>query len=139
MTLTEQAQALFTSDRYATEQSSIAIVSVASHDAVCRMPLCSTHCNARGMAMGGALYTLADFTAAVAANSDCIESGDLRWVSLDANIHYLRPARQGDTLTAHSHPLHMGRSTALFHTDITSLDSGKCIAVVETTMVSVGS
>ena len=89
----------------------------------------------------GPLYTkmvkpLADFCAAVACNTEYIESGDLHWVSLDSNIHYLAPAT-GEFLRATCQPLKLGRSTSLFQTIIESPDNGKNIAIVETTMIQV--
>ena len=136
MTLTEQARTVFASDRYATELTGIQIDLVADHEAHCSLTLEAHHRNARGVAMGGVLFTLADFAAAVAANTDCLADGDLHWVSLDANIHFLSPAL-GNGLKATCSPLKLGRSTALFQTLIESPDNGKRIAIVETTMIRV--
>lgn len=135
--MTARARAVFAADRYATELTGIEIASAGDHDATCTLTLAARHCNARGVAMGGALYTLADFAAAIAANSDCLGSGDLHWVSLDATAHYLSPTPLGARLTACSHALKHGRSTALYQTIIESLDNGKTVAIVETTMVYV--
>lgn len=136
MTLTEQARTVFTADRYATELTGIQIDLVADHEAHCSLALESHHRNARGVAMGGALFTLADFAAAVAANTDCLADGDLHWVSLDATIHFLSPAL-GNGLKATCTPLKLGRTTALYQTLIESPDNGKRIAIVETTMIRV--
>ena len=135
--MTARARVVFAADRYATELTGIEIASAGDHDATCTLTLAARHCNARGVAMGGTIYTLADFTAAIAANSDCLGSGDLHWVSLDATAHYLSPAPLGARLTACSHALKHGRSTALYQTIIESLDNGKTVAIVETTMVYV--
>lgn len=134
--LTVQAQEVFASDRYATETTGIVIEHVGDHEAVCTLEVTEQHCNARHVAMGGVLFTLADFAAAVAANSDCLEEGRLRWVSLDATIHYLSPALTGSHLKTTCKPLKQGRTTALYQTTIDSLDNGnKTIAIVETTMI----
>ena len=135
--MTAKAREVFAADRYATELTGIEIASAGDHEATCTLTLAARHCNARGVAMGGALYTLADFAAAIAANSDCLGSGDLHWVSLDATAHYLSPAPLGARLAARSHALKHGRSTALYQTIIESLDNGKTVAIVETTMVYV--
>ena len=135
--MTAKAREVFAADRYATELTGIEIASAGDHEASCTLTLAARHCNARGVAMGGALYTLADFAAAIAANSDCLGSGDLHWVSLDATTHYLSPAPLGARLSARSHALKHGRSTALYQTIIESLDNGKTVAIVETTMVYV--
>ena len=132
MDITEQARRIFSQDRYATEATGIVIDSVGEHESQCRMTVESRHCNARGMAMGGALFTLGDFASAVAANNDGIH-----WVSLDATIHFLAPAPQGAMLVARATALKHGRTTALYQTIIESPDNGKRVAIVETTMVRV--
>ena len=136
MTTLERARKVFAADRFATALSGIEITAVGEHSAECRMKLGADHCNARGAAMGGVLFTLADFAAAVAANSDCFDS-ELHWVSLDATIHYLAPAPVDTSLVAACSALKTGRTTALFQTTIESLGSSKRIAVVETTMIRI--
>lgn len=137
MDLTEKARVVFCKDRYAVVTSGIHIVRVTDdHEADCEMLVDDRHRNARGVVMGGALFTLADFAAAVAANSDHIESGELHWVSLNASIHYLSPAT-GSCLRAHSLALKHGRTTALYLTTLTDYVSHKEVAIVETTMMAV--
>ena len=126
----EQARNVFAGDRYA-RLTGVEIVAIGDHEATCTLSLDERPRNARGVAMGGVLFTLADFCAAIAANSECLP--ELHWVSLDSNIHFLAPAR--GRLTARCTALKAGRSTALFQTQIESLDLGKTVAVVETTMI----
>ena len=133
--LTAKAREIFVSDRYATEATGIVIDHVDEHEATCAMTIDEHHCNARGVAMGGAIFTLADFSAAIAANSACLESESLHWISLDATIHYLSPVPLGSNLCAISKALKQGRTTALYQTIIESPDNGKQYAIVETTMV----
>lgn len=138
MTLLDKARRVFESDRYAVGLSGIALTAVGTNNAECRLTLGADHCNARGVAMGGVLFTMADFCAAVAANSGCVESDtDLQWVSLDATIHYLCPAAQSATLVACCRPLKTGRTTALMQTEIKDLDSSRTVAIVETTMIRI--
>ena len=134
---TTKASEVFAADRYAMELTGIEIASVGEHEATCTLTLAAKHCNARGVAMGGALYTLADFAAAIATNSDCLDDENLHWVSLDATAHYLAPVPMGTTVKATCRALKHGRSTALYKTIIESLGNGKTIAIVETTMVYV--
>lgn len=84
--------------------------------------------------MGGVLFTLADFTAAIAANSEHLADSnqELHWVSLNSNIHFLSPA-SGDAVVAHCTAQKTGHTTALYQTIISSLDNGKTVAIVETT------
>lgn len=136
MTPTEQARVVFASDRYATQLTGIQIDHVADHEAHCSLTLEAHHRNARGVAMGGVIFTLADFAAAVAANTDCLADGDLRWVSLHSTIHFLSPA-PGNGMTATCSPLKLGRTTTLYQTIIESPDNKKRIAIVETTMIHI--
>lgn len=134
---TEQARRVFQQDRYATDLTGIEISFVGEHESRCTLTVDDRHRNARGAVMGGALFTLADFAAAVAANSEDIhEDAPLHWVSLDATIHYLSPCL-GDRLEAVCVPLKTGRTTALYQTIIESPDNGKRYAIVETTMIFV--
>ena len=140
MTLTEKAQSVFAADRYATELTGVEITNVGTHEAVCTLTINDRHRNARGVVMGGALFTLADICAAVAANSDTLER--LQWVSLDSNIHFLAPATDG-ILSAHCTALKIGRATSLYQTLIESPDSSKnaphghMVAIVETNMIRI--
>lgn len=129
MELTDKARITFSADRFATELTGIVIDHVGDHESRCSLTLQDCHRNARGAVMGGVLFTLADFAAAVAANNS-----DLRWVSLDSTIHFLAPAT-GSSLTVHCTPLKLGRTTALFQSIIESPNNGKRIAIVETTMI----
>ena len=138
MTPLDTARGIFGNDRYATELTGVEITAVGDHEATCTLTIATRHCNARGVAMGGVLFTLADLAAAVASNSDYIGSDTtLHWVSLDATVHYLAPTAEGTTLTARCTALKHGRTTALYQTVIESPDSGKRVAIVETTMIKV--
>ena len=136
MTLTETARNVFADDRFATMATGVVIDQVDNHTAQCSLTLNERHRNARGVAMGGVLFTLADFATAVAANSDCLSDSNLHWVSLDSTIHFLSPAI-GSQLTANTSPLKLGRTTSLYQTIIENPDNGKRIAIVETTMMYV--
>lgn len=133
MDLTDIARKVFVDDNYA-RLTGVEIVSVHDGEVVCSLALNERHRNARGVAMGGVLFTLADFAAAVAANSETLE--ELQWVSLDSDIHFLTPAT-GDTLKATCRALKQGCTTALYQTIIESLDNGKRVAIVETRMIRV--
>lgn len=130
----DMARRIFASDRYATEVTGIVIDGVGEHASCCTLKVDDRHRNARGVVMGGALYTLADFAAAVAANTDCLADGVLHWVSLDSTAHFLSPAT-GSRLCANCTALKTGRSTALYQTEIKDVDSGKLVAIVDVTMI----
>ena len=58
----------FAGDRFATEAAGAAIREAEPGRAVCVMPIRPVHLNANSVPMGGAVFTLADFAFAVAAN-----------------------------------------------------------------------
>lgn len=94
--------------------------------AKCSMPITADHRNAIGGVMGGAIFTLADFTFAVASNNTGVPT-----VSLNAQITYLRAAK-GDVLIAETKCLHSGRSTCAYVVDICD-NTGVSVASVSFT------
>ncbi len=78
--------------------------------------------------MGGALFTLADFTFAVAANTEAVGA-----VSLSSCVIYHNPARAG-LLTAQAHCLKSGRRVCSFSIEITD-EAERLIATVTSTGV----
>lgn len=133
MNLTEQARLLFQGDRYSA-LTGIEIDSVEHHCCRCHLDVRPAHRNALGVAMGGCQYTMADFAAAVAANSEYIESGSLHYVTLQSTIHYLAPAT-ADRLDALCIAIKHGRTTALYRTTLTAPGDDRPLAVADTTMV----
>ncbi|MCR4658709.1 MAG: PaaI family thioesterase [Bacteroidales bacterium] len=134
-TLIELAEVVFAADRYATEATGITIAEVEPHRAVCRLRLEARHRNARGAVMGGVIFTMADFGAAIAANTDCLEVGGLQWVSLGSTVNYLASPR-GDELCSETVCVKHGRTTALYRTTVS--DGARAVAEVSATMVCVG-
>ena len=123
MTDLEKARAYFAGDLYATETTGIVIEAAAEHYAKCSLTLTKAHCNALGRPMGGAIFTLADFAFAVAANL-CPPGS----VSLTSQITYLAPAR-GAVLTAEAHMIKSGRTTCFYQVDVTD-EQGTRVAFV---------
>lgn len=116
----EEIRAFFENDRFAAE-AGIEIVSVAEDGAVCSVQLRDAHKNAGGVAQGGLIYTLADFTLAVAANAE--GSG---FVTLTANISYLAPAVEGRLLST-ARQKGGGRRIRVYEVEVTD-ERGKRIA-----------
>lgn len=79
----------------------------------CRAEIAERHLNAGNVVQGGMIFTIADFTFAVAAN--CAH-GNV--VSLSNNITYVRPAR-GKTLIARARELSATRRTCLYEVEVT--------------------
>ena len=110
MTL-QEARDRFSGDIFATETVGIQIEEIGENYARCTMPILPKHRNANHQVMGGALFTLADFTFAVAAGT----GGNT--VSTSADISYLNPAK-GNTLIAESRCLKAGRRLCVLEIQI---------------------
>lgn len=63
----DEVRKLFKKDRFATESGAV-INEIGERYAKCSLKLSDSHRNALGAVMGGAIFTLADFAFAVAAN-----------------------------------------------------------------------
>ena len=129
--LIERARETFGHDRFATEVTGIEIVDVAENYAKCELAVDSRHRNAMGAVMGGAIFTLADFCFAVAANAE-----KLSVVSVASNIVYLNAAR-GERLIAEAHCLKSGRRNYFFRVTVTD-ELGTLVAEVTATGSRVG-
>ena len=108
----EELKEYFEGDRYAIENGA-EILSVSEEGAKCTMALSPHHRNARGAVMGGAIFTLADFAFAVAANAEEIPT-----VTLTSEIHYLATAK-GDRLYATAHCIRSGKSACHYRVTVT--------------------
>lgn len=107
----EQVRARFQADRFATENGMV-IDSCADGCAVCSMELSERHRNAAGRVMGGAMFTLADFAAAVAENWNrplC--------VTRSSHITFLG-APKGNRLTAEAKIVKSGRRACCCLTEV---------------------
>lgn len=113
MSKLEEIREEFKKDRFATDAVGIVIDCAEPGKAVCSLALKPHHMNANNVPMGGAIFTLADFTCAVAANG----YSERMTVSQNASITFLAPAR-GERLTAEAVCLRSGRTTALLTVDI---------------------
>jgi len=110
----DQIRACFSGDRYAVEQTGIRIRQADPGHAVCDLTVQPHHLNANNTPMGGAIFTLADFAFAVAAN------GHSRSVTVSqhCSVTFLAPAK-GKTLTAEASCLKAGRRTCLYEVKVT--------------------
>ena len=125
MNLTEQAKEYFAADLFATRTTGIELLEAAESYAKCRLQITENHLNAAGFVMGGAIFTLADFTFAVASNLNRTHT-----VSLDSHIQYLRAAK-GPELIAEARPVKEGKSHCFYRIIITD-GAGQEIALVNT-------
>ncbi len=106
----EEATARFSGDRFAVGQTGIEIEQVGDHTARCAFTIGPQHLNQIGTVMGGAIYTLADFAVAVAANCENDKEAS---VSLTGTIHYLSVAK-GSRLIAEASPIRRGKTISVY-------------------------
>ncbi len=71
--------------------------------------------NGFGIVHGGIAFSLADSAFAFACNNRNVLS-----VALDTAINFTKPVHVGDTLIAEAKEIHNGRSTGLYHIEITN-------------------
>ena len=71
--------------------------------------------NGFGIVHGGITFSLADSAFAFACNNRNVLS-----VALDTSINFLKPVQVNDMLIAEAMELHNGRSTGLYHINITN-------------------
>lgn len=122
----DKVRRTFANDRFATEVTGIVITDVAENYAKCELSVESRHCNALGAVMGGAIFTLADFCFAVAANAI-----ELSTVSVTSSINYLNAARCSK-LIAEAKCLKTGKRTCFFRINVVD-EHGNAVAEVTTT------
>ena len=122
MTL-EEAREFFSGDVYATSVSGISIEEIGEHYARCSMPVTPQHRNAAGAVMGGAIFTLADFAFAVAANV-----GGVLTVTTTASVCFVGTCK-GDTLYAETRLVKDGRRSCFFEVTVSD-ELGNLVAVV---------
>ena len=108
----EKAREFFRGDFYATKASGIIIEEVGEHYARCSMEITRNHQNAYGGVMGGATFTLADYTFAVASNFNQPQT-----VSVTSQINFIGMAK-GKKLISESHLIKDGRTTCLYEIEI---------------------
>jgi acyl-CoA thioesterase len=111
---------LFKKDYFA-RRCGIRIVEVREGAAVCTMEVTKNHLNGLGIVMGGALFTLADLTLSMAANSYGNPA-----VTLNAYISYLHSCSRG-TLTAAAGQVSQTGKTGVYRVNIAD-ENGQSIA-----------
>lgn len=131
MTDLEQAREFFGEDYYATKVTGIEIEEVGDHYARCSLELTRNHKNAYGGVMGGAIFTLADYTFAVASNFRQPQT-----VSVTSQINFIGRAK-GSRLIAESRLIKDGRTTCLYGIDVTD-ELGTKVAFVTISGMKLG-
>ena len=124
----EEIRSFFAHDRFATDACGCKILEASRGHAVCTFEIAPHHRNAMGAVMGGAIFTLADFSLAVACNV-----GETPTVSVSNTIEFMSGAR-GDVLTATCDLRRGGRTCAFYGIDVTD-EQKTVVAHMEATCV----
>ena len=120
------ARETFANDRFATEAAGVIIEEAGDKVCRCSMKITPIHKNAAGGVMGGAIFTLADLTFAVAANF-----GGRMTVSISSNISFIGVCK-GETLLSTAKCIKSGRSTCFYEIEVND-DLGNKVAIVTIT------
>lgn len=113
MATIEEVRERFKNDRFATQAAGVEVILTEDKHAICEMPIKDVHLNANDVPMGGAIFTLADFTFAIAANG---QSKDIT-VAQQVSITFLAAAK-GEKLTAEAKCIKAGRRTSLYEVNV---------------------
>ena len=116
----EDARAYFEGDRFAVENG-MRIDEIGDGTSVCSMTIEKRHLNANGGVMGGAIFTLADFAFAAAANNRHRPT-----VAQQVSVNFMSGAR-GSRLIARAKCKKDGRTTCVYNIDVTD-DAGQDVA-----------
>lgn len=109
----EELRERFREDRYAAQLTGVNILEAEPGRSLAGLRLRPDHLNANHKVMGGAVFTLADFAFAVAANS----FSERTTVSQHVSITFLAPAR-GQELLAEARCVKTGRTTCLYEVEV---------------------
>ena len=126
----EKIRSLFRKDNFA-KGCGIEIEDVTPGFARCSMQVTGNHLNGIGILMGGALFTLADYTFSLAANS----YGKIA-VTQNASIVYMRKCR-GGVVTAKATETARNERTAEYVVEVSN-DQDQVIARIEGTVFYTG-
>ncbi len=126
MNYTELARRRFSEDKFATDRTKIKIDEANIDYAKCSLIIEDCHLNANKTLMGGAIFTLADFTFAIASNIGGIDT-----VSLNSHIDYIKPPK-GKKVVAETHCIKKGKKICLFEVIVRDEEENLVAKVVTT-------
>ncbi|MDR2943605.1 MAG: PaaI family thioesterase [Methanosarcinales archaeon] len=113
-----QIKAFFENDKFA-EMTGIVIEEITDNEVVCSLNIEKKHSNSVGTVQGGAVFTLADFTFAIACNSEDLKNGSSSIsVAQSCNISFFKPAK-GDKLISKAICLQKGKRISVYRMEIT--------------------
>ena len=95
----------------------IQIIEVKDGYAKLSLKIAKDHTNSLGAAHGGVIFSLADCAFAEACNY-----GENVAVAIQVSINFLKPAFEGDTLTAEAVQVSDGKTLGLYHVTVSKQD-----------------
>jgi len=125
------AQAMWSTDR-ASQALGMQILEVGPGMARISMTVRADMTNGHGMCHGGYMFLLADSTFAFACNSH-----NLKMVAASAEVHFVAPAREGDTLTAEGREQHRAGRSGLYDVRVTD-QTGRTVALFRGKSAAIG-
>ena len=99
------------------EHLGVKILEIKDGYAKVSLKIAREHTNSLGAAHGGVIFALADCAFAEASNF-----GENVAVAVQVNINFLKPAFEGDTLTAEAVRVSEGKTLGLYHITISKPD-----------------
>jgi uncharacterized protein (TIGR00369 family) len=118
------------SENTAVSHLGIEFVEVGDDFLVARVPVNRQTCQPYGLLHGGVSVVLAETVGSIGA-AFCVPEGT-RVVGLDVNANHLRGVSQG-WVTATARPVHIGRSTQVWHIDLRD-DQDRMVCIARLTM-----
>jgi uncharacterized protein (TIGR00369 family) len=115
------------------ESLGMEVVAATLDEVILRMPVTRTLTNRNGVLHGGAIMSLADHAAGTATHLRLPPGAAT--TTLESKTNFLRPIRLGDVAEARPRPLHLGRTTMIWQTDILRSDGKLAAVVIQTQLV----
>lgn len=115
------------------ESLGMQVVSATVEDVTLRMPVTHALTNRNGVLHGGAIMSLADHAAGTATYLRLPAGAGT--TTMESKTNFLRPIRLGDVAEARPKPLHLGRTTMIWQTDILRGDGKLAAVVIQTQLV----
>lgn len=109
----DELNEFFKNDIFATKLLNAKILEANNDYAKCFFEITADHKNAKNVVMGGAIFSLADFTFAVATN----QHEEYYTVSTTSNINFIRPAFNGK-LTAEAIKIKAGKTICFYDVNV---------------------
>jgi acyl-CoA thioesterase len=123
--IAEESARLFTAeDRSTFRYLGFSLVEIGPGRAVLRFTVAGHHLNSAGVCHGGLVFALADSALGSASCSHGIQT-----LAQHADIHWLKPAREGDVLTAMASEVSRNGRTAVYDVAVTN-GGGELVATL---------